>query len=538
MPQAIRARRPYTVEREAGPLIGVRELTRPVRGLWDRRYATRGRDLTPERRDVGGFLQRPGYAVMGGASDKNIGGSNPVQRQFTWLLEDGTRRTFAWADGSVWEATWSGTVPFPVTAWTEVLAPSDFSGAGITVSLTARIYVVAFSAAGVLVVSDGVNTPWSWDGTTNGGLTLLSDCPVLYGQPTIHEARLFGILNSNRRSFVYSEVADPTTGYVTGFNNIWDLRQTDAAPLVAIRGTNEGLYAWRTHSTTFVPGAVDADWQSAATLEAVSQTIGAAGPDAVDVWERTIVFLDQDRRPRVLAIGSGLLDFPHEDAAVTTRFVQDADLSSSTIDPLNRLGLIGVRLDGFSPTPSGTGKNAILVMDLERMTWLGWWTVHRQFETLDTLFDSRGASRVCLAGTAGYAFSQGTTYENDSVQNLDTDEDGNQTTVDMIVTSPFFGAELPGLVEADLIDVAGQFPDAPTVFLSYVPEGAVVNSSSLGGAAGPNDGRYIVGVGPILAHQFCATVRCNTLNTSTVRHAIRSIRTVMRVVPDDARVLI
>ena len=85
--------------------------------------------------------------------------------------------------------------------FTEVVTAANFTTASITLSSTAKCYAVTM--ADKMVVTDGVNTPWMWDGTTGAsGLTKLTNCPVLYGRPTVYYAKLFGIKNTERSTMV------------------------------------------------------------------------------------------------------------------------------------------------------------------------------------------------------------------------------------------------------------------------------------------------------------------------------------------------
>src|SRR2546430_9136670 len=108
---------------------------------------------------------------------------------------------------------------------------------GTVLSTTAAIDAVNF--ANKLIITDGINTPVAYDGTS---FTVLTNCPVLFGPPTVYYAKLFGITASDHHQLVWSEENDPTTGYTAGgFNNAWILGQTKQDAITRLLGTNAAL---------------------------------------------------------------------------------------------------------------------------------------------------------------------------------------------------------------------------------------------------------------------------------------------------------
>jgi len=129
---------------------------------------------------------------------------------------------------------------------------------GMAVSTSARIYSCVL--ADQIIFSDGVNTPFMWSGAA---FTVLANCPVLYGQPRIHYAKLFGIKAVKRNTIVWSEENDPTIGYEAGiYNNGWELVQTRAEGLHALFATNEALYYFRERTIGAIRGEVTPDFRS------------------------------------------------------------------------------------------------------------------------------------------------------------------------------------------------------------------------------------------------------------------------------------
>lgn len=250
---------------------------------------------------------RPGCqqaGAVGGTASKRLG-----QAVHQFNKRDGTKYTVRIVGGQgVDTFNWSS------RTWTNVVTVANLTTAGITLSETARIYTVTFTDN--LVVSDGVNTPWMWDGTAGGGLTKLTNAPVIYGQPVVYYAKLFGIKNAARGAFVWSEEEDATIGYEatvgsTTHTNVWTFTQTDSEGLTALAATNEALYVFRRSAIARVQGAVNADFATAGVRSDVSENIGTLSPASVLVHELgAVYFLDSLSRPQTILPGAGLIDPP------------------------------------------------------------------------------------------------------------------------------------------------------------------------------------------------------------------------------------
>lgn len=238
----------------------------------------------------GSISSRPGtYRIASSA----LAGAGQLVYQFTKL--DGTQYTVVIAGGKFYTLNWSTGV------FTEVLTASDLSGASITLSSTARCYAVTL--ANQMIVSDGVNTPWMWDGTTGSGLTKLTNAPVFYGQPTVYVTKLFGIKNTDRGTIVWSNENDPENGYEAGVNQAWTLGQTSSDPLFAIRGTNYGLYYFRQRSVGVVVGAFDDEFRTSSTHDSVSDIVGTRSPAGVLYYGSAFYFPDEYGRPTMFTSG-------------------------------------------------------------------------------------------------------------------------------------------------------------------------------------------------------------------------------------------
>lgn len=226
----------------------------------------------------------PGFALMG--ARLGSGGDRTNQRLFQFTKRNGTEYTVAVCGGRVYTYNWN------TNSWAEVLNPTDFTAASITLSTTAKVYGVTFADG--LIISDGVNIPFSWDGTTNGGLTKLTNCPVLYGQPVVYYAKLIGIKNTARQTIVWSEEGTPNTGYEAGgYSNAWDLIQTETEGLYALAATNDALFYFRSDSIGAITGAVTTDFRTTGTREAVSDSLGTRSPASLSIISSRVYFFSQ-----------------------------------------------------------------------------------------------------------------------------------------------------------------------------------------------------------------------------------------------------
>jgi hypothetical protein len=243
----------------------------------------------------GGLTGRPGFALVGG-SDAGTRGQGSTD----FVKWDGTRYTVVIYSGEIYTVDWSSGSTGTLN---RVVTTANLTTATITLNGTARVSMVPFN--NVLVISDGVNVPFTWTGATGaGGLTLLTNCPVLYGPPTVYYGKLFGIKNAARQTFVWSEENDPTTGYEAGgFNNAWDFTQNDAEPLTRLLGTNEALYVFREDSVAVVSGAVDTEFTTTGTRAGVSEAVGTTAPWSVIYSRSTVFFMDRAGKPHMIRAG-------------------------------------------------------------------------------------------------------------------------------------------------------------------------------------------------------------------------------------------
>lgn len=300
---------PPRVSYRVGPWIGMRD-SADVAGN-DPNYAKLLLNVYPDAPRLGAALrERPGLILTDDARFTN--GHANVFHQLTKI--DGTEHSFAIVGSKFCRYNWIG------ATWTEWVADAAFTSASISRAQWARYYGVTFADAALF--SDGVNVPWTHDGTEAAGLTKLTNAPVFYGPPVVHYGKVFGIKNAERSTFVWSEEGTANTGYEAGgYNNAWTLRQTDTNQLVRLLPTNEALYVFRARSITAIYGEVNQNFSSTGTREAVSSKIGTIAPASVFFGGEDgelIFFADADGRPHVLEPGGTPIPI-WEDARETLR---------------------------------------------------------------------------------------------------------------------------------------------------------------------------------------------------------------------------
>jgi hypothetical protein len=206
--------------------------------------------------------------------------------------------------------------------WTEALTSAQLSSAGITITAFSRHYAVMFNGKLIVV---GPSYVFSWDGTAGGGVVHLANAgSSFYGRPVVYAGKLF-LIRGNRKTIVWSEEGDETTGYEAGgFNNAWDLRQTSQELITSLLATNEALYFFRRTSIGAVFGGSADEFQTTSTIDAVSATIGTETPESPIIAGNSVWFLDQQGRPNYFLLGSNeIVPVWHEIERAFTPYTQD-----------------------------------------------------------------------------------------------------------------------------------------------------------------------------------------------------------------------
>ena len=235
------------------------------------------------------IVGRPGVTLLGTASPTGLG---QMVAQFRRL--SGTAYTVLIIAGNMYTVNWA------VPSLVSVALPG-----WLTFQTTGKIYWTVL--ADKLIISDGVRAPVSWDGTTFVDLTM---CPVLFGQPVVHYAKLHGIIAANPVQICWSEENDPTVGYlgtdaVTGdpYDNQWVLGQTSQDRLYVLMPTADALYFSRGRSWSIITGPNEDDYRSSGNREAVSNSIGCVNPSLCIFRNDEIWFADINGFFHTIAMG-------------------------------------------------------------------------------------------------------------------------------------------------------------------------------------------------------------------------------------------
>lgn len=188
-----------------------------------------------------------------------------------------------------------------------VLTAANITGAGATISS----FTKALFYNGKLVVACSVGKPWTWNGTSGAGITLLANAPTGITSSTVYSGKLFllsaGIL-------YWSEEGDETIGYNTApYSNWWLLQQTGQNPLADLCGTNDGLFYLRLNAGVgLIRGPADSNFKTTGTHDEVSTAIGSSGlggasADPTAAPNGVVMFFDHIGRPSLYRPGSGVV---------------------------------------------------------------------------------------------------------------------------------------------------------------------------------------------------------------------------------------
>jgi hypothetical protein len=361
-----------------------------------------GQNIYPLDPSIGdGVVGRPGVRVLG--TQMGTVGRRRVQGLTQFTKTDGTEFTIAVVGGYFYSLSWAG------ETWAEIVTNAQLTAASITLSQTATVTFANFNNK--LIVSDGINAPWAWDGTAGAGLTKLTNAPVFYGQQTVHQGRLFGINAADPSTMMWSEVDQPNTGYnAGGFTNAWTITQTDVHRLYRLVGANEGLYVFRAGSATIASGSVSTSFASLSDKEGVSQTVGTVSPLAVAYIDAGLIVLDADMHPQLLRPGAiGFTDIWssfRETVKALPKTQAMLEKCMSVVYTPAQLVLIAV------PSVGGTECSQLLVYDIKGnaptpvAVWRGWeMTALSMVKNGST--SAMGFSVLTHGDTTGYVYVHG-----------------------------------------------------------------------------------------------------------------------------------
>lgn len=380
-----------------GPLIGLRDALDPQISSDPKRAFVIENMYPLELDKPSAFVGRPGFDQAGsqlGAANKRAG---QLVCQFT--KKDGTEYTVGIVGGQgIYTYNWS------TEAWSQVVTVANLTTASITLSETARCYAVTF--ADKLVISDGVNKPFAWDGTAGaGGLTSLTAASVWYGQPTVYYNKIIAIQNADRTVIEWSEENDPTIGYETApYSNAWQLIQTATGRLFRVEGTNDALYFFREGSIGKITGAVTPDFQSDGTREGVDETVGTRSPSGAVSRDGRVFFLSDRGRPYSIVPGQVGAEPHWEDIHETLRSVDTASAqlaeAITIYDPSTQLVLFGITERGQSDPSAIIAFNPVLNVPVS--VWRG-----NTFQALAVVKNADGVPVLMHLSADGYAYDHG-----------------------------------------------------------------------------------------------------------------------------------
>lgn len=271
-------------------------------------YAWFAENMLPK---AGVYWRRPSFTNKSLITSSNTGNGQGLF-SFQATAPGNGEVIFAVINGEIYGTSPGG------TSFSKLVSTANLTTASITLSSTAQVFGCQFG--GVFVLNDGINQPFTWDGTSGAsGLTKLTNAPSrCYGKPVIYYGKLFFIKDvasggADRSTLVWSEENAANTGYEatisgTTYNNAWTLTQMGQGDIHALLALNDGLYYFRKNSIGVIRGAVTPDFQAAGVRDDISLDVGCVAPNAVIYHNGWIWFLDIEGRPFRIAVGGYQLD--------------------------------------------------------------------------------------------------------------------------------------------------------------------------------------------------------------------------------------
>lgn len=234
----------------------------------------------------GRYRSRGGFTALGGRL-----AANDVQGILSWEERDGTQHLTAICNSEQYE--WDG------AAWQS----QGLSGKGVSVDPSAQVDMLEFN--GNLIVTDGVNQPWQWDGNTTYTQPLNAES-VICRQLANYYVKLF-LLDQNAvtNRLAWSYEGDVTNAQSFDPTNQWGFGQTDQGRIYGGMGHNERILIFKQDSVSAIRGPVDAAFQTDAVREGVSTTVGAVSGYAIVVGDNERTYFLSQLGP--MAIGQGAM---------------------------------------------------------------------------------------------------------------------------------------------------------------------------------------------------------------------------------------
>lgn len=305
---------------------------------------------------------------------------------------NGTTYTVAIAGGEIYTYNWG------TTTWSKQVSTANLTTASITLSSANRIRCQVFKST--LVVSDGTNTAFTWDGTAGaGGLTKLTNAPVFRYGIKVYSVKLTGMKDTERDAIVWSEEGTANTGYEAGgYLNVWSLGGSRSEDIVALAPRNDQLGIIRPRSTTVVLGQNGTDFKTTNTRAAVSEDTGTSSPDSVLVTDTGTFLLDSDGIPQWWPSG-GDYQAVGDDCRVTTSGMSRAAYANcmTVFDPELNMIYLGTGNSG------STDIAQILCFEINTTgspNFIGLWDGFT-VKVIGMVRDSNNVPRLMMGGSTG-----------------------------------------------------------------------------------------------------------------------------------------
>lgn len=388
----------------AGPWVGMHDALEPGAARSGLAKLLRNCYATATEGGIRCVQGVPGFEQAG--TQLGSMGARVVQWIGALRLTNGTVKNLVFCNGVLSE------YDFGTDAFTTRLTNAEIAaGTGTpTLSTTARVYGLTY--ADQLIVSDGINVPFQWDGTSGGGVVELSNCPVIYGQPRVYNEKMVIIKAAERDTWAWSEEGDPTLGYDTSpYENAWNFGGPNAERLVAFAARSGALGILRERSTTEVYGAIASEFRTTANESSVSETLGTTAPASVLVLDEGTMTVDASGRPQFWPRGRGYTAAPAlwDGCEQTVRDVVRSQIANTQVffDEPSNLIRIAIARDGAAQLSTvllfertGDVPNFVGYMDGFPSTRWGVWV------------DGEGRERIVHAGADdGYLYLHGTPEE-------------------------------------------------------------------------------------------------------------------------------
>jgi hypothetical protein len=378
-------------------------------------------------------------------------------------------RTFVWVGQELYEIDVNAAT---ATLRISAAALAAATGGAVVLNISNPIHGVAFNGKFIFCQASAT-CPFSWDGTSLGGVARLTNAPAsVVGPPTVYYAKLF-FIQTGTQTIMWSEENQENTGYASGgFNNAWELTQTSEATLGQLVGTNEGLYYGRRGAIGVIRGAVSSTFTTDGVHESVSAGIGVTDPGSniagrsMHYYQGKLWWTDELKRPFAYQAGSGVLpifkDLPRYFGQHNLYNGPDIDTWHVGEDVFGSLDLLGITHDEQHDTlrfhysraaaTAGTGtqfQRIDLVVDGTTAMPLCWdiFPVTNPISTRSCLpvhftqFAPQAVWGELYVDSSGYMFSRAYSHQHIAGTNAVTYFDATQDAVGTAVVGTIVGPE-------------------------------------------------------------------------------------------------